>query len=244
MKKINLERSISLQKTMEMYQFRCKSLIENGLALEELNEYDNFNDIFSEIEFRSILNEKQNRKNKRYRTKEKFIELYRITELIKSNNKRIVFGTITIDNKHLNQKENTYIRKIHKWLKRHFIYAILNKDFGSKTEREHYHFIGLTTEEIENIKKKSKKGYEIYELKAKDYDMGFEPTLCIIDLNKADIKQTINYLLKLNNHSSKIGTKSRVRIIKSNQYKYLCLTTGFEASRGEKTAKKRMFDNI
>lgn len=244
MKKINLERRENLQEAMEIYQFRCKSLIENGLALEELNEYDNFNDIFSETEFRSILNEKQNRKNKRYRTKEKFIELYRITELVKSNDKRIVFGTITLDNKHLNQKENTYIRKIHKWLKKHFIYSILNKDYGSKTEREHYHFIGLTTEEIESKKKKSKKGYEIYELKAKDYDMGFEPTLCIIDLNKADIKKTINYLLKLNNHSSKIGTKSRVRIIKSSKYRYLCLTTGFEASRGEKTAKKRMFENL
>lgn len=230
--------------TMELYQIRCKCLIEQGLALEELNNYANFKNVFSKYEFQKILNEKQNRKNKRYRTKTKFVELYRLTQYIKNENKKIVFGTITLDDYNLNMKEDTYIRKIHKWLKKHFIYVILNKDFGKKNEREHYHFIGLTIEEIESKKTKSKKGYEIFELKHKDYQMGFEPTLCIIDLNKDDIQKTVNYLLKLNNHSNKITTRNRVRIIKNEEYKCLCLVNGLEATKAEKALKKKKLYNL
>ena len=97
----------------------------------------------------------------------------------------------------------------------------MNKDFGAKNEREHYHFIAITLEPLEELKtcenkaKKSKKGYTLYELKRKNYSLGFEPTLCKIDLKKNDFDKTINYLLKLNNHSTKITTKSRVRIVKS-----------------------------
>lgn len=229
---------------MEVYQFLCKNLIDNGLTYDELENYANFEDVFSKHEFECIIREKRNRRNKRYRTKSKFIELYRIASLIENQNKKIVFGTITLDNKNLNQKEDTYIRKINKWLKNHFIYSILNKDFGNKTEREHYHFIGLTIEDIETKNSKSKKGYEIFELKNKDYGMGFEPTLCIIDLNKNDIQKTVNYLLKLNNHSNKITTKNRIRIVKNDQYKYLAMLTGFEATKAEKVAKKSMVDNM
>lgn len=230
--------------TMEKYQFRCRTLIDNGLAYQELEDYANFKNLFSKYEFECIIKEKHNRKNKRHRTRNKFIELYRIASYIDNQDKKIVFGTITLDNEHLSQKENTYIRKIHKWLKEHFVIAILNKDYGSLTEREHYHFIGLTTEEIEKINKKSKKGYEIYELKNKNYNMGFEPTLCIIDLNQNDIEKTVNYLLKLNNHSNKITTKNRLRIIKSNKYEYLNMLTGFEATKAEKVAKKRFLESM
>lgn len=230
--------------TMELYQFYCKSLIKNGLALEELNNYSNFEKVFSEEQFKNILNQKQNRKNKRYRTKNKFLEIYRIADLIKNDNKKIVFGTITLNDKYLSKKEDTYIRKIHKWLKDHFIYAILNKDFGAKTEREHYHFIGLTIEDIESKKNKSKKGYEIYELVNKNYTMGFEPTLCIVDLGKSDINKTINYLLKLNNHSNKLRTKSRVRVIKNAQYQYLSMFHGLEPTKAEKKAKNDLKNRL
>lgn len=230
--------------TMELYQFYCKSLIKNGLALEELNNYTNFEKVFDENTFKKIINEKQNRKNKRYRTKNKFLEIYRVAEVVNNENKVIVFGTITLSDKYLKQKENTYIRKIHKWLKKHFIYAILNKDFGAKTEREHYHFIALTIEELESKKNKSKKGYEIFELKNKDYTMGFEPTLCIVDLGKNDINKTINYLLKLNNHSNKLGTKSRVRVIKNAQYQYLSMFHGLEPTKAEKKVKNDLKNEL
>lgn len=232
-----------MQETMEIYQIHCKKLKNDGLALEELNNYNNFKGIFSKYEFEKIIKEKKKRANKRCRTNQKFLEIFRLRQILNSNC-YIVFGTITLNDHYLSLKENTYIRKIHNWLKDHFIYSILNKDYGSKTEREHYHFIGLTTEEIETKNTKSKKGYEIYELKNKTYTMGFEPTLCIIDLDKNDKKQTINYLLKLNNHSNKITTKNRVRIIKNNQYRYLSMLTGFEATKAEKVAKERILDLI
>lgn len=205
----------------EMYKARCKQLKEDrGLALEELNKYENFKDILSESVFKVIINRKSNRRNKRYRAKKRFKELYILKESLECES-NIVFGTITLDNKHLSLKEDTYIREINKWLKEHFHYSILNKDYGKKNEREHYHFIGLTVEPLEELKtsenkpKKSKKGYILYELAYKNYKLGFEPTLCKIDLEVNDLDKTINYLLKLNNHSTKITSRNRVRIVKS-----------------------------
>lgn len=227
---------------MKTYKFICKSLIDNGLALEELNNYDNFKDVFSESDFQMIMKTKQNRKNKRYRTKTKFLELYKISCCIP--NSKVVFGTITLNDHYLGLKENTYIRNIHEWLKRHFVYSILNKDFGTKTEREHYHFIGLTTEELESKNVKSKTGYIVHELVNKDYKMGFEPTLCLVDLNINDIEKTIQYLLKLNNHSNKISTKNRVRIIKSFKADMTILLNNLEPKKTLNKAKKSFYDKI
>lgn len=199
---------------MKLYQLRCKELRNDGLVLDELNQYQNFNDLFSLYEFKSILKTKQNRKNKRYRTKQKYIEIIKMRNyLIKTSAAYIVFGTITLDNKTLSRKENTYIRKIHSWLKKHFVYSVLNKDYGSKTEREHYHFIGLTTENLVNIGVRSRKGIDLYKLENQDYTLGHEPTLEVIETTEDDIDKTINYLLKLNNHSNKVGTRGRVRVI-------------------------------
>lgn len=227
---------------MKLYKLVCKNLIDNGLALEELNNYDNFKEIFTQEEFKTIIKNKQNRKNKRYRTKNKFLELYRISKCFK--NSKIVFGTITLNDHYLRLKENSYIRNIHEWLKQHYIYSILNKDYGSKTEREHYHFIGLTTEELEPKNVKSKTGYEVYELKNKNYKMGFEPTLCLIDLNINDIEKTIQYLLKLNNHSNKITTKNRVRIIKNVQGEMAILINNLEPKKTINKAKESFYEKI
>ena len=197
-----------------LYKARCKVLLQEKKDYNRLNDYRFFSDIelMTEERFKEIIRRKQNRKNKRYRVKEKYIELYKLSE--KSKESKIVFGTITLDDHYLNLKEDTYMRDINNWLKRHFTYSILNKDFGIKTEREHYHFIGLTSEEIEDSGKKSQKGYKLYNLKMKDYKLGFEPNLEMIDLKENDLNKTINYLLKLNNHSTKISTKSRIRVIK------------------------------
>ena len=208
------------------YKNRCRALLKLGLAHEELNKYDNFKDLMTEDVFKIIMKDKQNRSQKRYRTKSKFkeiIQMYNNSDTC--DRKALVFGTLTLNDYYLGLKENTYIRKIHKWLKQHFIMVILNKDFGEKKGREHYHFLGITTEELEQLfnengkPKRSKKGYDIYELKKKDYELGFEPTICIIDFDKSDIDKSINYLLKLNNHSNKVFTKSRVRVIKGPMIK-------------------------
>lgn len=221
---------------MDKYKIRCRNLKKNGYENKDLNEYKYFKDLFSQYEFNLIMNEKQKRKNKRYRTKNHILEMYNIA-LYSNIETKIVFGTCTLNNKSLNQKEDTYIRKLNKWLKEHFLYSINNKDFGSKTEREHYHFIGITTEELENKGKKSKKGYEIYELKNKTYNIGFEPTLCVVDKN---IKELTNYFLKLNNHSNKLGTKNRVRVIKSDKLKLLTVANSYTPLNTQKKPKYGM----
>lgn len=197
----------------EIYKSRCNELTKLGLALEELNLYNNFADVLSPSQFKDIMRRKQNRKNKRYRTRNKYYEMLKYQKAL-GKESIIVFGTCTLNNHYLGLKENTYIRLIHSWLKEHFIYAILNKDFGKNNEREHYHFIGLTTEPVITTGHKSKKGFEIYNLVIQNYKLGFEPDLLIVDYKKKDFNQTLNYLLKLNNHSSKDTTSSRVRIIR------------------------------
>ena len=203
----------------KIYKEQCKLLRMQALDIKELNNYSNFKALMSEEVFKVLVNRKQNRKNKRYRTKQKYKEIYQLS--LNSKDSKIVFGTITLNDYYLSLEERTRTKLINKWLKAHFIYSILNKDYGSKNEREHYHFIGLTIQPLEqclnasNEPKKSKKGYYIYELQKKDYKLGFEPTLCLVDLKENDLDKTINYLLKLNNHSTKITSRNRIRIIKS-----------------------------
>ena len=66
----------------------------------------------------------------------------------------------------------------------------------------------------------------------------------VIDLNKNDIDKTTNYLLKLNNHSNKEGTKGRIRVIKNIKYKYLTMASGNEPTKAEKMAKKRHLELV
>lgn len=227
-----------MNETMVKYYDHCKKLSNDGHTLIELNEYSNFREILSLYEFKQCMNEKQRRKNKRNRTKHKYIELLQIKNAIQSAT-HVVFGTITLDDETLSKKEDTYIRKIESWLKSHFIYSILNKDFGTKTQREHYHFIGLTMEDVIYTGIKSKKGNDLYKLVNQDYKLGHEPILELVNLTNEDLDATVNYLLKLNNHSNKIGTKSRVRVLKNEKGRYIILMNALEASKGEKMAKKR-----
>ena len=174
----------------------------------------------TEYEFNEEIRLKQNRKNKRNRTKKSLMELLRYFPII-NGTKYLVFGTCTLNDKTLKLKAETIDKKLNFWLKEHFRWAIVNIDYGKKNERKHYHFIGITTEEIESIHQKSKTGYEIFELSDKNYEMGWEPSLLIIDFNKNDINKTISYLLKLNNHSNKDTTSSRVRTIKQDIIKFV-----------------------
>jgi hypothetical protein len=74
--------------------------------------------------------------------------------------------------------------------------------------------------------------------------MGFEPTLCLVDLNINDIEKTIQYLLKLNNHSNKLSTKNRVRIIKSFKADITILLNNLEPKKTLNKAKKSFYDKI
>lgn len=198
-----------------LYKSRCKELLEKKKDYKRLNDFNYFSDIefMNESTFKEIIRRKQNRKNKRYRYHKAQMEMYKLQE---GTNYKTVLGTLTIDEEHYKLQERTLRKKINEWLKRHFIYAIVYDDYGSKNRRLHYHFEGLTNHKMiikEDIK--SKKGNYIYEFIDKDYTIGFEPTLVKINFQKYDMKNSMNYILKLNNHATKNSTKSRFRVIKS-----------------------------
>lgn len=205
-----------------LYRDRCSMLFNTFGNFQMFNEYEYFKDILDYDSFIDAKRNWQRKQNKRYRTKNKILLMYSLkTDLQKQYKNldiKLVFGTLTLNDKILSQKENTYIRKIHKYLKENFFMSILNKDFGDKTEREHYHFIGITSIDLIYTGKKSKKGYKLYKLKNDSYSLGHN-SIAIIKDN--DIKRLNNYLLKLNYHSNKITTKSRVRVLYNNYIKEL-----------------------
>lgn len=213
------------------YKERCSQLLEKYNDFKVLNDYEYFKDVLSEEEFKEQTRLKQNRKNKRYRCDNKIKEMLQFMNYAQNNTLKIVFGTLTLNDKTLATKENTYIRKIHKYLKEHYLISILNKDFGDETEREHYHFIGLTLEEIISTGKKSNKGFEMYNLVNDNYvskykvagddnpEHNWNPNITPIELDTN--KKVRNYLLKLNNHSNKSTTESRIRVLKNDLFKLI-----------------------
>lgn len=218
--------NLDLQVLMTNYKVICNNLIQGMPTIDykELNNYENFKSFFSSEEFNEIIRAKHNRQAKRCRTKKKFKEMYKLYLGLQAKNGHLFFGTVTLNDEYLlHKKEETRVKIINKWLKSHFIYAIVNKDFGSKTEREHYHFLGITLENYVPVlnekgeQVKGKSGILMWNLEKQDYKIGFEPNLEMVNLDKYDFDKTINYLLKLNNHSNKLGTKSRIRVIKNKQ---------------------------
>ena len=194
---------------------------DTDISYTKYNDYEYFKEIIPENIFNEIIRRKRNRVQKRSRYKRKIFRMEELAIAIQRDMgviPKLVFVTMTLDEKSLNQKEETRLKKIAKWTKKHFAYAIVNKDFGKTSEREHYHAVGLTIEPIEDTGKKSNTGYEMYNFKNKDYKCGFEPNMLIIDTK--DTKKINSYLLKLNNHSNKSTTKSnRVRIFGKKMYK-------------------------
>lgn len=194
------------------YKAKCTMLLAEQGELKNynvLNDYENFKEIIPKEIYNKIIKGKLRRKAKRYRVDNYITKMLKLRNVIDKS--IVVFGTLTLKDEILDLKENTYIRKIHNYLKSHYDMVILNKDFGKKNEREHYHYIGLTHEPIEETEKKSRCGIKLYKLQKQDYNLGFEPTIEIV--NFEDKKKVRNYLLKLNNHSTKNTTKSRFRVL-------------------------------
>lgn len=206
-----------------LYRKRKREIIESKHIVNKykiLEDYFYFKDILSEEDFIKAKRESKRRYAKRKRCNDKLkqiiIKLY--DESNKNKNTILVFGTCTFNDKELERKERTRTKKINKWLNSHFIYSLVNIDYGDKNEREHYHFVGITGEEIESKEVKGKRGKKIYELKNKDYDMGFEPSLEIIKITSEDyfLKKISNYLVKINYHSNKkSSSKRRIRFFKN-----------------------------
>lgn len=178
-----------------------------------LEDYSYFEDIMTLETFKCVLRHKRNRANRRRRANKK-IKNIRYLE-----RPRIVFGTCTFNDEQFFKKngkpisEERRTRKVNEWIKSHFDYAVVNIDYGKINEREHHHFVGVLkdTEQVELVKSKSKTGFAMYELVNKDYELGFEPTLELVEYDPLDyeMKKLSNYLLKINNHENKDTTKNR-----------------------------------
>lgn len=208
--------------SVDIYNERAKSLIETHNFIIErnpkekyriLNDYDYFKDIMSESDFKEVLRLKRNRSNRRRRANKK------IAKIRFSERPTIIFGTCTFNDEQFYKKngkeiqERTRTKKVNEWIMSHFDYSVVNIDYGKRNEREHHHFVGILkkNEELEIVKSKSKTGYKMYELKNKDYKLGFEPTLELVEYDPQDynMKKLSNYLLKINNHENKSTTKNR-----------------------------------
>lgn len=213
----------------KLYNNRISYLIENHCKSKSdysiLNNYDNFKDLMNEEVFKKIIKSKHRRQQKRYRCNRKLKEILLLKEQLDFNNidNKLLWVTCTFNNKELEYKEETRAKKIDKWIHEHFIIALLHIDYGKKNEREHYHFIGLTTEDIEPaINKKTGKqartdnNVPLYELIKKTYKIGHEPDIEVISRKDEDynLKKISNYLIKLQNHYSKETVKNRrIRLI-------------------------------
>lgn len=204
---------------LEIYQKRFRELIkETHTDFLWPYKYNNFKDLFTEEEFKTAIRvkcRKRNRRRRCFKKLEPIIRQYEESFFDKGEYCVLVFGTCTFDNEHMKWKEESRTKKVNKWLKKHFPYGSLaNIDYGGKNGREHHHFIGITYELVEPTNKRGKSGFPIYELKNKDYELGFEPDLEIInDLDNE--KKLSNYLVKLNYHSNKKTTKNRrIRYLK------------------------------
>lgn len=179
----------------------------------EIRKYENFKDSLSEEEFKDVLKYKVNRNNRRRRANKK------ISIIQNLERPTIIFGTCTFNDEQFLKKngtptkERTRTKKVNDWIDKHFDYAVVNIDYGKKTEREHHHFVGVLKKEekLELVDGKSKTGHKMYELENKDYKLGFEPTLEVIEYDPIDykMKRISNYLLKINNHENKDSTKNR-----------------------------------
>ena len=206
-----------------LYKQRANEILKNEKTIInyfKTEDYENFKDIMSYEDFKSarrIINRKKWRRKNCYKKLEPIINLYEELFYKKGIYCNIVFGTCTFDNKSMTWKEETRTKKVNKWIKEHFIIALANIDYGKTTEREHHHFIGLTFEELERTGKKGKKGFDMYEIKNnKNYSLGFEPNLEIVN-NFNNDKKLSNYLVKLNFHSNKKSTRNRrIRVLKNN----------------------------
>ena len=205
-------------------EYLKKKFIKTKSDYAILNMYENFEDLMSEQVFKDITKAKHRRQQKRCRCNKKLKEILLLKEELdyKEINNNLLWVTCTFNNKELNYKEETRAKKIDKWIHEHFIVALLHIDYGSKKEREHYHFIGLTLEDIEPALKKNGKqaksdyGQPLYELVNKTYKMGHEPDIEIIARSSEDynLKRVSNYLIKLQNHYSKETAKNRrIRMI-------------------------------
>lgn len=213
-----------------LYQVRCNELKENKKYYEnrydiyrKYREYDYFKDIIpNETAFKDILRKVNNRKSRRYRTNKKMLSMI---EYASKYDMQLVFATLTFSDKELKNEERTRTKKIDKYIKESTILGLANIDYGKTTEREHHHFVGIVRSENELIpilnkkgkQRRTEKGVPLWKLKNDTYSLGEVWSYEKIDIK--DTKRLVNYLLKIENHSSKNTTKNRrIRFLYDKEY--------------------------
>ena len=126
--------------------------------------------------------------------------LYAIENIPTHKKYLLLFGTLTFTDKTLEStSKRTRQRYITKFLSENTFHYIANIDYGSKNNREHYHFIAMVEDKIE----------------CNNWKYGAS-RFQFIPLTKKDVKSVKNYLLKLNNHSYKESTRQE-RIIRDRK---------------------------
>lgn len=204
----------------DLYKNRCRFLLDDIYDKKDrynfLNCYAFFKDLMSFTDFRKCKSIDCSRYKKRKRCFNKYREIEILSQITQC---KMVFGTITFSDIFINDSYETNKKRIQRYLKNHYFYVIKNIDFGTKTDRLHYHFLGLTFDKIISTGKKSKKGRPMYNLENDSWKYGFAPNIEMIPYNYKDSKLVSNYLVKLNYHSNKISTrKSRLSILKNKSY--------------------------
>lgn len=175
----------------EFLQFK-KELFQGGFDSHMKSLYEIYFDNLETVEecFKIYYANRQRKKNN---WNEICKWLFAINKFESFKNFKIVFGTLTFKDKVLeNTNERTRTRYITKFLSEETYHYIANVDYGSKNNREHYHFIAMIDKKIDL--KKWKHGSN---------------KVSFVPLDKNEIQSIKNYLLKLNNHSYKESTKQR-----------------------------------
>lgn len=87
------------------------------------------------------------------------------------------------------------------------IHFILNRDYGAKNDREHFHCL-VATNSDKNILKHIENNYFVYEVSSRQWVKGGIVWVKRVVINEKSLKCLSKYINKLSNHATKSTTKS------------------------------------
>lgn len=133
------------------------------------------------------------------------------------NYDNLYFLTLTFNDDTLkNLNADSRRQKIRRWLSKYCNIYVANIDYGSTTEREHYHALVsfIDTNILQDSNHKDKKGHIIYNIKEEFYYNGKVGFTTAIELYNKEYIMLSHYIDKLSNHAFK-DTTCNQRIIYS-----------------------------
>lgn len=131
---------------------------------------------------------------------------HRIRYMLDKDIQNCMFFTLTFDDATLNNtSEETRRRYVFRALKECCSDYLANIDYGTKTEREHYHAVGIIKDKSYLIKAKSRRSKPIFNLSKTVYNKGLTTVEDIP--NVEDYLKLSNYINKFTNHAFKKTNK-------------------------------------